>query len=164
MTRKIIHGAVESSRGSTLGPTLPPAGLALKDPKATASSARGLLALEECTKPWTVIQACYAAQLSDAALDWLIRKEILTREQRGDAGAILRAIDAWLERGARKVNPKLTGKLDVPEVYKAEAHRIAGENRAQVAQAGCCEGRSVFRARSRGCAGAAGKILGTTEV
>ena len=86
------------------------------------------------------------------------------REQRGDAGAILRAIGAWLERGARKVNPKLTSKLDVPEVYKAEAHRIAGENRAQVTKAGCCEGRSVFRARSRGCAGAAGKILGITEV
>ncbi len=111
-----------------------------------------------------MIQACYAAQLSDAALDWLLRKEILAREQRSDAGAILRAIGAWLERGARKVNPNLTSKLDVPEVYKAEAHRIAGENRADVAGAGFCEGRSVFRARSRGCAGAAGKILGTTEV
>jgi hypothetical protein len=65
-------------------------------------SARGLLAPEECAKPWTVIQACHAAQLSDAALDWLIGKEILTREQRGDAGAILRAIGAWLERALAK--------------------------------------------------------------
>jgi hypothetical protein len=45
---------------------------------------------------------CDAAQLSDAALDWLISKEILTREQRGDAGAILRAIGAWLERALAK--------------------------------------------------------------
>jgi len=40
--------------------------------------------------------------LSDAALDWLLRKEILAREQRGDAGAILRAIGAWLERAFAK--------------------------------------------------------------
>ena len=31
--------------------------------------ARGLLAAEDRAEPWPVIQACYAAQLSDAALD-----------------------------------------------------------------------------------------------
>ena len=49
-------------------------------------------------QPWTVIQACYAGLLSDATLDWLITAGIITREQRGDAGAIFRGISAWLER------------------------------------------------------------------
>jgi hypothetical protein len=34
--------------------------------------ARGLLAAEDRAKPWSVIQGCYAAQVSDAALNWLI--------------------------------------------------------------------------------------------
>jgi hypothetical protein len=33
--------------------------------------ARELLAAEDRAEPWPVIQGCYAAQLSDAALDWL---------------------------------------------------------------------------------------------
>ena len=36
--------------------------------------ARGLLAAEHCAQPWPVIQACYAAQLSDAALARLIKR------------------------------------------------------------------------------------------
>ena len=82
--------------------------------------------------------------LSDAALDWLIRKEI-PRASSAVMQELSSALSAlgWSGRSQSR-NPKLTSKLDVPEVYKAEAHRIAGENRAQVAQAGCCEGRSVF--------------------
>ena len=60
--------------------------------------ARGLLAADDGAKPWPVIQACYAAQLSDAALAWLIDNGVVTHEQRGDAGAILRSINGWLER------------------------------------------------------------------
>ena len=68
-------------------------------PKATIGDTitRGLLPEDE-TKPWTVIQACYAGLLSDATLDWLITAGVITREQRGDAGAIFRGISAWLER------------------------------------------------------------------
>ncbi len=60
--------------------------------------ARGLLAAEDRAEPWPVIQACYAAQVSDAALNWLISGGVITHEQRGDAGAILRSISKWLER------------------------------------------------------------------
>ena len=54
--------------------------------------ARGLLAAEDRAEPWPVIQGCYATQLSDAALAWLINRGILTHEQRGDAAAIFRSI------------------------------------------------------------------------
>jgi hypothetical protein len=60
--------------------------------------ARGLLAAEDRAKPWPVIQGCYAAQLSDAALDWLVNGGVITHEQRCDAGAILRSVSKWLER------------------------------------------------------------------
>jgi hypothetical protein len=60
--------------------------------------ARGLVAAEDRAKPWPVIQACYDAQLSDAALDWLVNGGVIAHEQRGDVGAILRSISKWLER------------------------------------------------------------------
>ncbi len=72
----------------------------LPEPVIEEASARGLLAPEERAKPWTVIQACYAAQLSAAALDWLISDGVITRDQRADAVAILRGISSWLERSA----------------------------------------------------------------
>jgi hypothetical protein len=59
--------------------------------------ARGLLAEEDRVEPWPVVQSCYAAQLSDAALEWLISRGVIKREQRGDAAAILRGISRWLE-------------------------------------------------------------------
>ena len=61
-----------------------------------AAVVRGLLASEERAEPWSVIQGCYASQLSDAALDRLVNDGIITHEQRGDAGAILRNISRWL--------------------------------------------------------------------
>jgi hypothetical protein len=61
---------------------------------------RGLLSAEQRCDPWSVIQGCYAAELSDAALDWLIKGGVITNEQRGDAAAILRVISDWLERAA----------------------------------------------------------------
>ena len=62
-----------------------------------AAVARGLLASEERAEPWAVIQGCYASQLSDAALDRLVNGGVITHEQRGDAGTILRNISRWLE-------------------------------------------------------------------
>ena len=62
-----------------------------------AAVARGLLASEERAEPWSVIQGCYASQLSDAALDRLVNGGVITHEQRGDVGAILRSISSWLE-------------------------------------------------------------------
>ena len=59
---------------------------------------RGLLAAEDRVEPWPVIQGCYAAQLSDAALAWLVNGRVIAPEQRGDAGAILRSICKWLEQ------------------------------------------------------------------
>ena len=46
---------------------------AVEVPEATIEEARarGLLPPQERTKAWKVIQSCYAAQLSDAVLDWL---------------------------------------------------------------------------------------------
>ena len=40
--------------------------------KLARAVARGLLASEERAEPWSVIQGCYASQLSDAALDRLV--------------------------------------------------------------------------------------------
>jgi hypothetical protein len=62
-----------------------------------AAVARGLLASEERAEPWSVIQGCYASQLSDAALDRLVNGGVITQEHRGDAGAILRSISRWQE-------------------------------------------------------------------
>jgi hypothetical protein len=62
--------------------------------------ARGLLASDDSAQPWSVIQGCYASLLSDAALAWLIDNGVIAREQRGDAGTILRSINGWLERSA----------------------------------------------------------------
>jgi hypothetical protein len=59
---------------------------------------RGLLRPEDRTEPWPVLQALYAAQLSDKALDWLTSAGVITREQRSDTAAILRGISDWLER------------------------------------------------------------------
>jgi hypothetical protein len=59
--------------------------------------ARGLLAVEDRAEPWPVIQACYAALLSDAALDWLAKGGVIIDEQRGDAAALIRGISRWLE-------------------------------------------------------------------
>jgi hypothetical protein len=58
---------------------------------------RGLLAAQDRAEPWSVIQSCYAAQLSEAALEWLIKAGVIKPEQRGDAAAILRGISKWLE-------------------------------------------------------------------
>ena len=51
-----------------------------------------------------MIQAC-AAQLSDAALDWLMRKEIIRRKQSADVVAILRCISGWSGRNKRRNSP-----------------------------------------------------------
>ena len=47
--------------------------------------------------------------------------------------------------------------------FEAEVNRIAGEIALQVAGAGCGESGSVFRARARGRASTASKILGTAR-
>src|ERR1700756_1913905 len=47
--------------------------------------ARGLLKPEDCVEPWSVVQTCYASQLSGAALEWLIEGKIITPKQRSDA-------------------------------------------------------------------------------
>jgi hypothetical protein len=57
-----------------------------------------LLTAEDRAEPWQVIQACYAAQLSDAALDWLINGGLIAPEQHGDAAAILHSISKWLKQ------------------------------------------------------------------
>jgi hypothetical protein len=59
---------------------------------------RGLLKPEDRTKPWTVIQACYASWLSEPAMQWLIRNGLINDNERGDAAAILRSISNWHER------------------------------------------------------------------
>ena len=63
-----------------------------------AAIGRGLLDPASLYEPWVLIQACYANMLSDAALNWLVRNEVIRNEQRADAAAILRSISGWLER------------------------------------------------------------------
>jgi hypothetical protein len=47
---------------------------------------------------WDVLDSWYADHLSDAALEWLVNNNVITREQRNDAVAILRSISDWVER------------------------------------------------------------------
>ena len=68
------------------------------EPVIEAAIARGLLKPEDCTEAWGVIEACHASLLSDKALGWLVRNEVIKVEQRADAAAILRSISAWLGR------------------------------------------------------------------
>ena len=69
---------------------------------------RDLLKPDDRADWWAVIQACYAVQLSDVALNWLTNGGMITREQRGDAVAILHSISAWLE--TRVDRHKITGQ------------------------------------------------------
>ena len=46
-----------------------------------------MLAVENRAEPWPVIEGCHAAQLSDAALAWLVKGKVIAHEQRGDAAA-----------------------------------------------------------------------------
>jgi hypothetical protein len=59
---------------------------------------RGLLKPEDRTKPWPVIQACYASLLSEKAMQWLVRNGVINRNERGDTAAILRRISNWLDQ------------------------------------------------------------------
>jgi hypothetical protein len=53
---------------------------------------RELLKPEDRANAWPAIQGCYAAQLSDAALRWLINGGVITEDQRRRGrGAILAA-------------------------------------------------------------------------
>ncbi len=47
---------------------------------------------------WDVLDAWYADHLSEAALEWLVSKKVITREQRNDAVAILGGLGDWIER------------------------------------------------------------------
>jgi len=67
------------------------------EPRIDEAIARRLLSPQDRNDAWAVLQAGYASMLSDKALDWLINGGVITREQRGDAAAILRCISDWLE-------------------------------------------------------------------
>ncbi len=47
---------------------------------------------------WDVLDAWYADHLSDAAFEWLVNNNVITREQRNDAVSILQSISDWIER------------------------------------------------------------------
>ena len=49
-----------------------------------------------------------AALLSDAVLNWLINGGMIAHDQRGDARAILRSINAWLELHSRSLKRATT--------------------------------------------------------
>jgi hypothetical protein len=67
-------------------------------PQNAACPFRAVSSTEDRAKAWSVIQGCYAALLSDSALDWLVNGGVIAREQRSDAASILRRISDWLER------------------------------------------------------------------
>jgi hypothetical protein len=75
--------------------------VAMPEANIEQAIARGLLKPEDRTKPWPVIQACYASLLSDKAMQWLIRNKVINGEERGDAAAILRRIGNWLEQAGQ---------------------------------------------------------------
>jgi hypothetical protein len=74
------------------------------EPVIDNAIARGLLKPADRAQPWAVIEGCYAVQLSDAALDWLISGGVIKPEQRGDAAAIFARHQSLA--GARRVSIK----------------------------------------------------------
>ena len=67
--------------------------------------------------------------------------------------------DAW-----RCIDEAMTAIETTKERWcEAEVNRMAGEIALKSPRAGCGESGSVFRARARGCARAAGKVLGTAR-
>jgi hypothetical protein len=48
---------------------------------------RRLLKPEDRTKPWPGIHACYAAWLSDKAMQWLVLNGVVNANERGDTAA-----------------------------------------------------------------------------
>ena len=63
------------------------------------ATARGLVHSDG--DAWNVLDAWYASHLSDAALRWLVDNKVIKPEERGNAGAILGGISAWLEQAGR---------------------------------------------------------------
>jgi hypothetical protein len=63
------------------------------------ATARGLLKSDG--DAWNVLDAWYASHLSDAAMQWLVDNKVIKLEERGDVGAILGSISAWLEQAGR---------------------------------------------------------------
>lgn len=72
--------------------------VAMPEANTEHAIARGLLKPEDRTKPWPVIQACYASLLSETAMQWLVRNRVINGNERGDTAAILRRISNWLEQ------------------------------------------------------------------
>jgi hypothetical protein len=71
------------------------------------------LRVEDRAKAWPAIQGCYAAQLSDAALNWLVNGGVITHEQSGDAATILRNISDWLDKDLQAIDarPDISGTV-----------------------------------------------------
>ena len=67
-------------------------------PKADIEDAIARGKLKSGYDAWDVLDAYYADHLSDAALEWLVSNEVIKREQRNDAVAILSSISNWVER------------------------------------------------------------------
>ncbi len=72
--------------------------VAMPEANIEQAISRGLLKPEDRTKPWPVIQACYASLLSETAMQWLVQNGVINGEERGDAATILRRISNWLEQ------------------------------------------------------------------
>jgi hypothetical protein len=58
---------------------------------------RGLLKPEDRASAWVALQAAFASMLSDRALDWLVRNDVIRSDQRADAAGILRRISRRIE-------------------------------------------------------------------
>jgi hypothetical protein len=100
MSLKLASAPAQSAYGSTARRRNGLRLMTVEMPEASIEHAisRGLLKPEDCTKPWPVIQACYAALLSEKAMQWLNRNGMMKGEERGDTAAILRRISKWVEQ------------------------------------------------------------------
>jgi hypothetical protein len=59
---------------------------------------RGLLGRNERDNPWTVISALFASMFDDHTIAWLNKRGYLTWDQRGQAEAIIAAVNALIGR------------------------------------------------------------------
>ena len=61
---------------------------------------RGLLGRNDQGNPWTVVSALFAGMFEDRAIEWLNRRGYLSWDQRGQAEAIIAAVNSliWRQR------------------------------------------------------------------
>jgi hypothetical protein len=72
--------------------------LAVFERAVESAIGRGLLGRSERADPWTVVSALFSSMFDDHTIEWLNKHGYLTWDQRGQAEAIIAAVNALIGR------------------------------------------------------------------